>query len=85
MYFRRTLRLCGFLDLDFEKYIKTLVGANEHNNITEHSLKKMMRESEFGIKRTHTGGNDQPYSVDLRGVKDDPANNINDETITMKT
>ena len=44
----------------------------------------MMREFEYGIKRTFTGENDQPYSVDLRGVNDDPDNDIVDNTITIK-
>ena len=72
-----------FLDLGFQKYIEILVGANEYNNIKESSRKKMMREFEYGIKRTFTGKDDQPYSVDLRGVKDDPSNNIIDDTITI--
>ena len=54
-----------FLDLGVQKYIETLVGANEYNDIKRHCRKKMMREFEFGIKRTFTGENDQPYSVDL--------------------
>lgn len=44
----------------------------------------MMREFEYGIKRTFSEKNDQVYSVDLRGVKDDPKNNIIDDTITVK-
>ena len=72
-----------FLDLGFQKYIEILIGANEYNNIRASSRKKMMSEFEYGIKRTFTGNNDQPYSVDLRGVKDDPANNIIDDTIPI--
>ena len=72
-----------FLDLGFEKYIEILIGEKEYKSIRESSRKKMMTEFEYGIKRTFTGRNDQPYSVDLRGVKDDPANNIIDDTITI--
>ncbi len=43
-----------------------------------------MKEFEYGIKRTFTGKMDQTYSVDLRGVKDDPDNDIIDDTITIK-
>ena len=73
-----------FLDLTFQKYIEVLIGADEYNNIKESSRKKMMREFEYGIKRTFTGKNDQPYSVDLRGVKDDLAHGIVDDTIPVK-
>ena len=44
----------------------------------------MIENFEYGIKRTFTGKNDQTYSIDLRGVKDDPANDIIDETILIK-
>lgn len=43
----------------------------------------MMKEFEFGIKRTFSEKNDQTYSVDLRGVKDDYKNNVIDDTITV--
>ena len=78
--------LCGsvFLDASFQQYIATIVGEAEYNNIKESNRKKMMREFEYGIKRSFSEKNDQVYSVDLRGVKDDPKNNIIDDTITVK-
>ena len=73
-----------FLDLGFQKYIETLVGVMEYNSIKESNRKKMMREFEYGIKRCFSEHNDQTYSVDLKGVKDDPKNGILDDTITVK-
>ncbi|KAM0796671.1 hypothetical protein BDR22DRAFT_866080 [Usnea florida] len=78
--------LCGsvFLDLAFQKYIETIVGEIEYNSIKENNRKKMMREFEYGIKRCFSENNDQTYSVDLKGVKDDPRNGVIDDTITVK-
>ena len=78
--------LCGsvFLDLAFQKYIETIIGEMEFKSIKESNRKKMMREFEYGIKRCFSEQNDQTYSVDLKGVKDDPKNGIVDDTITVK-
>ncbi|KAL8774384.1 MAG: hypothetical protein Q9203_004239 [Teloschistes exilis] len=78
--------LCGsvFLDLAFERYISTIIGDRQYNKIKETNRKKMMREFEYGIKRMFSEKNDQTYSVDLRGVEDDPRNGIIDDTITVK-
>lgn len=77
--------LCGsvFLDTSFQKYIETIVGEAQYKSIKETNRKKMMKEFEFGIKRTFSEKNDQTYSVDLRGVKDDHKNNVIDDTITV--
>ncbi|KAL8759425.1 MAG: hypothetical protein Q9199_000795 [Rusavskia elegans] len=77
--------LCGsvFLDTSFQKYIETIVGEAQYNSIKETNRKKMMKEFEYGIKRTFSEKNDQTYSVDLRGVKDDYKNNVIDDTITV--
>lgn len=56
----------------------------QYNGIKESSRKKMMKEFEFGIKRAFNGRDDQTYSVDLRGVNDDPSYGILDDTITIK-
>ena len=81
-----TGELCGsiFLDLAFQKYIETIIGEMEFQSIKESNRKKMMREFEYGIKRCFSEQNDQTYSVDLKGVKDDPKNGIVDDTITVK-
>ena len=78
--------LCGsvFLDLAFQKYISTIIGEHEYDRIKETNRKKMMREFEFGIKRCFSEKNDQTYSVDLKGVRDDPSNGIVDDTITVQ-
>lgn len=78
--------LCGsvFLDVAFAKYIETVIGEKQYNSIKESYRNKMMKEFEFGIKRAFNGHDDQTYSVDLKGVKDDPKNGIVDETITIK-
>lgn len=77
--------LCGsvFLDVSFQKYIETIVGEAQYYSIKETNRKKMMKEFEYGIKRTFSEKNDQTYSVDLRGVKDDYQNNVVDDTITI--
>lgn len=78
--------LCGsvFLDVAFEKYITTIVGDRQYNEIKETSRKKMMKEFEFGIKRSFSEKNNQTYSVDLKGVEDDPKIGIIDNTIPVK-
>ena len=73
-----------FLDLGFRKYIEVLIGAKVYNNIKRSSRDVMMKQFEYDIKRTFTGSNDQTFSVNLQGVKDDPANNVVDGTITIK-
>ena len=72
-----------FLDLAFQKYIETVVGEKEYNSIKESNRKKMMREFEYGVKRCFSEQNDQIYSVDLKGVKDDPEHGIIDDSITI--
>lgn len=78
--------LCGsvFLDIAFQKYIETIIGEMQYNGIKQTNHKKMMREFEYGIKRCFSEHNDQTYSVDLKGVKNDPENGIVDDTITVK-
>ena len=56
----------------------------EFKSIKERNRKKMMKEFEYGIQRCFSEQNDQTYSVDLKGVKDDPKNGIVDDTITVK-
>ncbi|KAJ3526973.1 hypothetical protein NM208_g1479 [Fusarium decemcellulare] len=78
--------LCGsvFLDIAFEKYIKTLVGEEQYRDLREIDKKKMMRIFENGVKRSFTVDSTKDYSVDLRGVKDNEEEGIVDETITLK-
>ncbi|KAJ4292499.1 hypothetical protein N0V90_009161 [Kalmusia sp. IMI 367209] len=77
--------LCGsvYLDQAFERYIKTIVGEDQYNSIKERDKKKMIQEFELAVKRTYSG-DDKPYSVDLRGVEDNPNEGIDDDTITLK-
>ena len=42
-----------------------------------------MREFEYGIKRCFSGNNDPSFSVELRGVQDDPSKGIVDDTIVI--
>ena len=78
--------LCGslFVDLGFQNYIELLIGAKGWNNVKESNRRRMMEEFEYGIKRNFAGRDDQTYSVDLRGVEDNPAFGINDNTIPIK-
>lgn len=78
--------LCGaaFLDQAFAKYIETLIGERQFQSIKESYRRRMMKEFEYGIKRTFTGHDDPEFSVDLFGVRDDPKNGIMDNTIVLK-
>lgn len=78
--------LCGsvFLDLAFEKYIEKVVGQKQYKKIKDSNRKKMMREFEYGIKRCFSELNDEKFSVDLKGVKENPRSGIIDDTITIK-
>lgn len=78
--------LCGsvFLDLAFERLIRTLVGVEKYSIIKESNKKRMMRDFEAGVKRAYAGDPNKEYTVDLRGVEDDESNDICDETITLK-
>lgn len=46
--------LCSslFLDTNFQKCIETLVGRDQYSSIKEINRKKIMKEFEYGIKRT---------------------------------
>lgn len=76
--------LCGsvYLDQDFEKYIRNIVGEEQWGTLKVRSKQKMMSEFE-SIKRAFAG-DDQQFSVDLQGVKDNPDEGIEDETITIR-
>jgi hypothetical protein len=71
------------VDLAFEKYIKTLVGEAEYNKTREKARMMMLRDFENSVKRCYTGDN-KVYSVDLRGVDDNPDVGIQDDTIKLK-
>jgi len=73
-----------FLDVTFEKYITTIVGDPQYNEIKETSRKKMIKEFEFGIKRSFSEKNNQIYSINLRGVEDNPKISIINNTIPVK-
>ncbi|KAF2870470.1 hypothetical protein BDV95DRAFT_607638 [Massariosphaeria phaeospora] len=77
--------LCGsvYLDQAFERYIKTIVGEDAYNSLRDRDKKKMLLEFELSVKRCYSG-DDKPYSVDLRGVEDNPKEGIDDDTITLK-
>lgn len=78
--------LCGsaFLDMAFRKNIQVLIGKEQWDNLKDRDKKKMSREFEFGVKLSFTADSTRQYSVDLRGVKDNPAEGILDDTITLK-
>lgn len=78
--------LCGsvFLDLAFQRYIMTLVGEDKYSAMKETSKKRMMRDFEAGVKRAYAGDPKKEYTVDLKGVEDDEANGICDDTISLK-
>lgn len=78
--------LCGsvYLDVAFRRYVKTIVGESQYESITPRYRKMMENEFEHGVKRTFNGDPKVPFSVDLVGVKDNEAEGISDETITLQ-
>lgn len=78
--------LCGsvFLDLAFEQHIRTLVGRNVYAKIKQKEIKKMLREFEYGIKRSFTLDDTAQFNVDLRGAGDSPEIGIEDDTIRIE-
>lgn len=79
--------LCGsvYLDGAFERHIVTLVGEEQYSTIRQKTWKKMLQEFEMSVKRSFDGEDQKHYSVDLHGVKDDPKNGIDDETIYLRS
>ena len=79
--------LCGsvFLDIAFEQHIRSLVGERQydHGRIRPRDKKTMLREFQFGTKRSFTKGQRANIIVDLKGVQDDEAMGIDDEVITI--
>ncbi|KAF5013318.1 hypothetical protein FDECE_668 [Fusarium decemcellulare] len=78
--------LCGslFLNVAFEKYIKTLVGEGQYNRLRDKNKKDMMNKFENSVKRSFTADSTKDYWVDLRGVEDNEKEGIDDESITLK-
>lgn len=74
-----------YLDLAFERHIRTLVGEEQYSAIPEKRRKRMLQEFEISVKRCFDGQGQKDYSVDLHGVKDDPGNGIDDETILLRS
>jgi hypothetical protein len=60
-----------------------LVGDEKYEKLRPAWKKKMIEQFESGIKRCF-GDGDDVYTVELKGIDDDPKNNILDETITIK-
>ena len=61
-----------------------LVGEEQYAQIKEVSKKKMLREFEYGIKRSFTGDNSKDYSVDLKGVQDNEEEGIIDDSVPLR-
>ncbi|KAF8453361.1 hypothetical protein BGX38DRAFT_1249757 [Terfezia claveryi] len=78
--------LCGsvFLDLEFERHIRTLVGRDVYAKIKQKDINKMFREFEYGIKRSFTQDDTAPLTVDLKGAGDSPEIGIEDDTIKIE-
>ncbi|KAK0707694.1 hypothetical protein B0H67DRAFT_685958 [Lasiosphaeris hirsuta] len=76
--------LCGsaFLDIGFENWVKTKVGVEEYAQIGDESKAEMMRQFDNQVKRPYSGDKiPRIRSVELKGVKDKPEENIRDDTI----
>lgn len=77
--------LCGsmYLDIAFQKYVKTIVGDEQYDKLHDKAKRAMMREFEQSVKRCYNG-DDEEHSVDLWGVADNPKEHINCNNITLK-
>lgn len=77
--------LCGsvFLDQAFEKYIRTIVGEPQWQNLKAKSKIRMLKDWESAIKRCYSGDNTS-YTVELPGVEDNASVHIEEEVITLK-
>ena len=60
------------------------MGKDQYDGLKERYRNDMMRKFEFGIKRAFSGKDDHDFSVELIGIRDDPKNDIIDETIKIK-
>jgi hypothetical protein len=68
----------------FERYIITLVGEQQYERTKDAHKRKMLKEFEYGIKRSFTGDASRDYSVELKGVEDNEEEGILDDTIPIK-
>ncbi|KAF8437045.1 hypothetical protein BGX38DRAFT_1274180 [Terfezia claveryi] len=79
--------LCGsvFLDIAFEQHIRSLVGERQydHGHIRPRDKKTMLRDFQFGTKRSFRKGQVTNIIVDLKGVQDDETMGIDEEVITI--
>ncbi|KAH6849437.1 hypothetical protein B0T12DRAFT_418225 [Alternaria alternata] len=76
---------CGsvFLDHAFVRWVQTIVGEREYENIKPKAKRRMLQQFEAGVKRCFTG-DDKVYSVELPGVEDNRDCGIDDDTISLK-
>lgn len=81
--------LCGsvYLDIAFQHYIVMLTGSEQYKTLTPTAKRKMINNDFDRIKRlfgSEEDGDDEEYSVELRGVKDDRVHGIIDGTIKLE-
>lgn len=77
--------LCGsvYLDFAFLSYIKTKVGEEQYNSIRLIDMKAMRSHFDIGIKRAFDWNSKKEYYIDIRGVKDNELEGIQDEMIKI--
>ena len=77
--------LCGslFLDMGFQKWVTTIIGQNQWAKLKDTAKKNMLLDFEYAVKRSFDPKCQQEYSVGLRGVEDDEAQNISDGNIVV--
>jgi len=68
----------------FEEHIRMLVGRAIYAKIKQKDIKKMLREFEYGIKRSFMPDDTEPLTVDLKGAGDSPEIGIEDDTIKIE-
>lgn len=68
----------------FVKYIVTIVGEAQYARLKENNKKRMLRDFEYGIKRSFTGDPGKDYSVELKGVEDNEEEGIDDDSIPLR-
>ncbi|KAL9085632.1 MAG: hypothetical protein Q9165_007533 [Trypethelium subeluteriae] len=78
--------LCGsvFVDIAFEKHVRTIVGESAYARLKQKAKATMFGEFEHQVKRQYSG-EDKDFSVQLYGVDDNVDVGIVDDTVILKS
>lgn len=70
--------------MSFQKWVCQKIGKAQWDKTKDFAKRKMLSEFEYSIKRGFGISTQTEYSVELRGVEDDPEQGIRDEMINVK-